>query len=48
MPFVWESHNYLLKLKGDIQFLATSSFVKYFNFSQKSDPFLVFPSTKQI
>jgi hypothetical protein len=48
MPFVWESQNYLLKLKSDIQFLLTSAFSKYFNFSMKSDPFLVFPSTKQL
>lgn len=30
----------------DTQFLAESSFSVYFNFSNKSDPFLVFPSTK--
>lgn len=48
MPFVWESQNYLLKLKNDISFLIASAFGKYFNFSMKSDPFLVFPSTKQV
>lgn len=48
MPFVWESQNYLLKLKTDTHFLLSSSFAKYFNFSLKSDPFLVFPSTKQL
>ena len=34
-------------MKGDTSFLISSPFGKYFNFSQKSDPFLVFPSTKQ-
>lgn len=48
MSFVWESQNYLLKLKSDCAFLISSSFGKYFNFSTKSDPFLVFPSTKQL
>ena len=48
MPFVWESQNYLLKLKSDTQFLINSSYAKYVNFSPKSDPFLVFPSTKQL
>lgn len=47
MPFVWESQNYLMKLKTDTQFLVKSSYAKYFNFSVKSDPFLVFPSIKQ-
>jgi len=47
MPFVWESQNYLLKLKTDIQFLISSPYSKFFNFSPKSDPFLVFPSSKQ-
>lgn len=48
IPFVWESQNYLLKLKSDTQFLIASSYARYFNFSNKSDPFLVFPSTKQV
>jgi len=48
MPFVWEQQNYLLKIKTDVQFLIGSPFAKYFNFSMKSDPFLVFPSTKQV
>jgi len=44
---VWEQQNYLLKMKSDTSFLHGSPFAKYFNFSPKSDPFLVFPSTKQ-
>ena len=48
MPFVWESQNYLLKLKSDAAFLLNSAYSKFFNFSPKSDPFLVFPSTKQL
>ena len=31
----------------DTNFLVMSSFNQYFNFSTKSDPFLVFPSMKQ-
>lgn len=34
-------------MKNDTLFLISSPFGKYFNFSAKSDPFLVFPSTKQ-
>jgi len=47
IPFVWEQQNYLLKMKIDTAFLILSPFAKYFNFSPKSDPFLVFPSMKQ-
>lgn len=47
IPFVWEHQNYLLKMKNDAQFLLLSVFNNYFNFSAKSDPFLVFPSIKQ-
>lgn len=34
-------------MKSDNSFLVSSPFEKFFNFSTKSDPFLVFPSTKQ-
>ena len=37
----------MLKMKMDTSFLIQSPFAKYFNFSPKSDPFLVFPSMKQ-
>ena len=46
IPFFWEQDNYLLKMKQDSNFLTLSYFQNYFNFSTKSDPFLVFPSTK--
>ena len=46
IPFIWEGENYLLKMKNDTQFLQFSEYAKHFNFSQKSDPFLVFPSSK--
>ena len=46
IPFQWEGENYLLKIMKDTQFLATSSYGNFFNFSTKSDPFLVFPSSK--
>jgi len=41
IPFIWENENYLLKMKSDTTFLFSSEFSKYFNFSPKSDPFLV-------
>lgn len=47
MPFVWEGENYLVKLKTDSFELANTNLAKFFNFStEKSDPFLVFPSIK--
>jgi hypothetical protein len=46
IPFIWEGENYLLKMKGDSQFLNFSSFSHHFNFTTKSDPFIVFPSSK--
>mmetsp|Transcript_23213 Transcript_23213/g.17648 ORF Transcript_23213/g.17648 Transcript_23213/m.17648 type:complete len:132 (+) Transcript_23213:80-475(+) len=46
IPFLWEGDNYLLKMKQDTLFLSTSAFARFFNFSGKSDPFLVFPSLK--
>ena len=47
IPFIWEGTNYLVKIKTDTQFLLQSPFGRFFNFSAKSDPFLVFPSMKQ-
>ena len=41
IPFIWEGENYLLKMKSDTSFLFHSEFSKFFNFSAKSDPFLV-------
>ena len=46
LPFMWEHANYLIKMKTDSSFLFASPFARYFNFSTKSDPFLVFPSMK--
>ena len=46
IPFIWEGENYLLKMKEDCAFLQKSNFKSLFNFSEKSDPFLVFPSMK--
>ncbi len=46
IPFIWETENYLLKMKEDSSFLAHSSFSQFFNFSKKSDPFLAYPSSK--
>lgn len=46
VPFIYEEQNYLLKMHQDTAFLLQSNFQKFFNFSPKSDPFLVFPSQK--
>ena len=47
IPFVWENENYLLKMKSDTsQSLYSSHFNKYISFSNKNDPFLVYPSIK--
>lgn len=46
VPFVYEEQNYLLKMQEDTKFLVNSNFAKFFNFSPKADPFLVFPSQK--
>jgi hypothetical protein len=47
IPFVWENENYLLKMKSDTSVsLYHSHFSKYINFSNKNDPFLVYPSIK--
>ena len=48
IPFVWENENYLLKMKSDTSIsLFQSHFARYINFSNKNDPFLVYPSIKQ-
>jgi hypothetical protein len=44
VPFLWDGTNYLTKMKSDMNFLAEHSLAKYFNFSDKADPFLVIPS----
>lgn len=46
IAFIWEGKNYLMKMKGDASFLAVSEYAKYFNFTTKSDPFLVQASFK--
>ena len=47
IPFIWEGQNYLVKTKSDTGFLINSPFAVHFNFSTKSDPFLVYSSMKQ-
>ena len=44
-PIVYNGENYLVKMKTDTSFLATSELAKWFNFSTKTDPFLVVPAT---
>mmetsp|Transcript_13132 Transcript_13132/g.20405 ORF Transcript_13132/g.20405 Transcript_13132/m.20405 type:complete len:107 (+) Transcript_13132:832-1152(+) len=47
IPFVWENENYLLKMKSDTSvWLQSSHLSRYFNYSKKNDPFLVYPSMK--
>ena len=47
IPFIWENQNYLLKMKSDTSVsLYQSHFAKYISFSNKNDPFLVYPSMK--
>ncbi len=48
VPIVHNGINYLIKMKTDTAFLAASEFSKWFNFSQKTDPFLVTPATPYI
>ena len=45
VPFMWHGVNYLLKLKDDVSFLGNSAFAYLFNFSERSDPFLIFTGT---
>jgi hypothetical protein len=44
-PIVYRGENYLVKMKTDTSFLATSELAKWFNFSSKTDPFLIVPAT---
>lgn len=48
VPFIWEGHNYLLKMKSDLNFLQTSPLSMIFEFSTKSDPFMVYASSALI
>ena len=47
IPFIWGEVNYLTKIKTDSAFLEKSAYSNFFNFSVKSDPFLLIPSTVQ-
>ena len=44
IPFLWGDINYLAKMKTDTDFLKDHALSKWFNFSEKNDPFLVIPS----
>ena len=46
--FQYENENYLSKMKTDTNFLSTSQLKLYLNFSAKSDPFLLNPSSQNI
>lgn len=45
VSYIYKDENYLTKMKSDTKWLGDSPVNKYFNFSNKSDPFLVLPST---
>lgn len=40
----YKGKNYIFKLKNDLNFLINSTLATAFDFSEKSDPFLVYPS----
>lgn len=44
IPYIWDGVNYLVKMKTDTDFLVGHTLSRYFNFSDKNDPFLVIPS----
>jgi len=44
IPFLYNDSNYLIKMKNDTKDIIETPLAKYFNFSSKSDPFLVYPS----
>ena len=43
---MYEGKNYLLKMRKDNSFLGfkDNPFLKFFNFTEKGDPFLIMPS----
>ena len=48
VPILFNGVNYLINMKTDTAFLGSSEFSKWFNFSQKIDPFLVTPATPYV
>lgn len=44
LPYIWEGGNYVLKLRHDLDFLHDSSLNRLFEFSKRSDPFLLYPN----
>jgi hypothetical protein len=44
LPYIWEGENYVLKIRHDSSFLKDSSLSKLYEFSKRSDPFLLFPN----
>eukprot|EP00826_Nyctotherus_ovalis_P056763 TRINITY_DN7728_c0_g1_i5.p1 TRINITY_DN7728_c0_g1~~TRINITY_DN7728_c0_g1_i5.p1 ORF type:complete len:491 (-),score=73.69 TRINITY_DN7728_c0_g1_i5:394-1866(-) len=44
VPIMHDGVNYLVKMKSDTAFLASSELGKWFKFSSKADPFLVTPA----
>jgi len=47
---MYQGNNYLLKMRKDNAFLGfkNNPFLKYFNFSDRGDPFLVIPSVEAV
>lgn len=44
LPYIWEGENYVLKIRHDCSFLKDSSLSKVYEFSKRSDPFLLYPN----
>lgn len=48
IPAMHNGTNYLVKMKTDTMFLAHSELNKWFNFSNKADPFFVTPASSYV
>jgi len=48
IPIMRDEVNYLLKMKTDTSFLASSKLSDWFRFSSKADPFLVTPAAPYV
>jgi hypothetical protein len=44
LPYIWNRQDYLLKIRNDLNFLVESNLAHSFEFSRRSDPFLIHPT----
>jgi deoxyribodipyrimidine photolyase-like uncharacterized protein len=42
IPYIYQSNNYILKIKTDLAFINYTKAKNYFHFTNKTDPFLLF------